>query len=185
MGFLNFHCFPIIKSMYSLYNLKKVGRARFSTGKLWIYGSGLVYSHYRTYQKNRTPPWMLAKWDALLGEEAASACPTGPCMQERREGLEAFQTSLKRRSRRTLADKSGNMFDFCGNTSSNRAGAWSDNELALIFLTTQQSISFSMSARKSPIAASGATNVKNVIRFFRQCTFTLYLIVCTGIISSQ
>ena len=64
-----------------------------------------------------------------------------------------------------LADKSGNMFDFRGNTSSNRAGAWSRHEFALIFPTTQQSSAFSMSPRTSPIAASGATNVKNVIRF--------------------
>ena len=76
-----------------------------------------------------------------------------------------------------LADKSGNMFDFRGNTSSNRAGAWSLHEFALIFPTTQQFSLFSMSPRTSPIAASGATNVKNVIRF--------YLIVHTVIISSQ
>ena len=74
-----------------------------------------------------------------------------------------------------LADKSDNIFYFCGNTSSNRAGAWSHQEFALIFPTTQQSSSFSMSWRTSPIAASDATNVKNVIRFFRQCKLTLYL----------
>ena len=66
---------------------------------------------------------------------------------------------------RALADKSGNMFDFCGNTGSNRAGAWSRHEFALIFPTTQQSNAFSMSPHTRPIAASGATNVKNVIRF--------------------
>ena len=37
-----------------------------------------------------------------------------------------------------LADKSGNMFDFCGNISSNRAGAWSRHAIAMIFRTTQQ-----------------------------------------------
>ena len=60
----------------------------------------------------------------------------------------------------TLADKSGNMFDFCGNTSSTRAGALSRHVFSLIFPTTQQSHSFSMSPGTSPIAASGATNVK-------------------------
>ena len=39
----------------------------------------------------------------------------------------------------TLADKSGNMFDFQGNTISNRAGAWSRHVFALISNTTQQS----------------------------------------------
>ena len=85
----------------------------------------------------------------------------------------------------SLAEKSGNMFDFRGNTSSNRAGAWSLHEFALIFPTTQQFNAFSMSPRTSPIAASGATNVKNVIRFVRQCKSILYLIVHTVIISSQ
>ena len=61
----------------------------------------------------------------------------------------------------TLADKSDNMLDFRGNTSSNRAGAWSRHEFALIFPTTQQSSAFSKSPRTSSIAASGATNVKN------------------------
>ena len=77
------------------------------------------------------------------------------------------------------------MFDFCGNTSSNRAGAWSLHEFALIFPTKQQSNEFSMSSRTSPIAASGAINVKNVIRFFRQCKSTLYLIVSTVIITEN
>ena len=86
---------------------------------------------------------------------------------------------------RTLADKSGSMFDFRGNTSSNRAGAWSLHEFALIFSTTQLSSAFSMSPRTSPFAASGATNVKNVIGFFRQCKSSLYLLVRTVIISSQ
>ena len=84
-----------------------------------------------------------------------------------------------------MADKSGNMFDFCGNTSSNRAGAWSLHEFALKFPTTQLSSAFSMSPHASPFAASGATNFKNVIRFFRQCKSTLYLLVRTVIILSQ
>ena len=64
-----------------------------------------------------------------------------------------------------LADKSDDILDICGTTSSNRAGAWSRHEFALIFPTTQQSSAFSMSPRTSPLAASGATNVKNVVRF--------------------
>ena len=79
----------------------------------------------------------------------------------------------------TLADKSSDIVDFCGNTSSNRAGAWSRHEFALIFPTTQQSSAFSMSPRTSPISASGATNIKNVISFVRQCKSTPYLIVQT------
>ena len=73
----------------------------------------------------------------------------------------------------SLMDKSGNMFDFQGNTSSNKAGAWSLHEFALILPITEQSNAFSMSPDTSPIADSGATNVKNVIRFFSQCKFTL------------
>ena len=65
MGFQHFHFPPIIKSMFSLYNINKGGEARFSTEKFWIFGSGLVYSHYRTYQWNRTPSRMLARWDTL------------------------------------------------------------------------------------------------------------------------
>jgi hypothetical protein len=62
---------------------------------------------------------------------------------------------------KALAEKSGNMFDFHGNTSSTRAGAWSWHVFSLIFPTTQQSHAFSMSPGTSPIAASGATNVEN------------------------
>ena len=79
----------------------------------------------------------------------------------------------------TLGDKSGNMFNFCGNTSSNRAGAWSHHVFSLIFPTTHQFHSFSMVPRTSPITASGATNVKNVIRFARQCKFTFHITVQT------
>ena len=37
---------PIIKSMIPLYNLKKGGEARFSTGKLYFFGGGLIYGIY-------------------------------------------------------------------------------------------------------------------------------------------
>ena len=77
-----------------------------------------------------------------------------------RSGFKSFGDGRQGYESRALADKSGNMFDFRGNTSSNRAGAWSHHEFALIFPTTQQSSAFSMSPRTSPIAASGATNVK-------------------------
>ena len=70
-------------------------------------------------------------------------------------------------------------FIFLGHTSSNRTGVWSRHVFALIFPPTQQSHAFSISLRTSPIAASGATNVKNDIRFVRQCKSTLYLIVLT------
>ena len=103
----------------------------------------------------------------------------------RRPGAHCHPLGASHCQELALADKPGNMFDFRDNTSSNRAGAWSHHEFALIFPTTQQSSAFSMSPHTSPIAASGATNVKNVIRFFRQCKSTLYLLVRTVIISSQ
>ena len=51
--------------------------------------------------------------------------------------------------------------------------------ISLKFPTTQQSHAFFTSPRTSPIAASGATNVKNVIRIVRQCKSTLHLTVRT------
>ena len=67
------------------------------------------------------------------------------------------------------------MFDFCGNTNSNRTGPWSRHALVKLFLTTQQSHDFSKPLCKSPINTSGAKNVNNVIRFVHQCKSTLYL----------
>ena len=51
---------------------------------------------------------------------------------------------------------------------------WCRHVFSLIFHTTQQSHAFSISPGTSPIAASGATNVKNVI-IVRQCESTLHL----------
>ena len=68
------------------------------------------------------------------------------------------------------------MFDFCGNTSSTRAGAWSRHVFSLIFHTTQQFHAFSISPGTSPIDASGATNIKNII-IVPQCESTLHLAV--------
>ena len=79
----------------------------------------------------------------------------------------------------TLADKSGDIVNFRGNTSSNRAGAWSHHASVQLFPITQQSHVFSKPPRTSPIATCGATNIKNVIRFVRQCKSTPYLIVRT------
>ena len=44
--FQKFNFSPIIKSMFSLYNLSKGGEARFSTGKLKNFDSGLMYGKY-------------------------------------------------------------------------------------------------------------------------------------------
>ena len=65
----------------------------------------------------------------------------------------------------TQADKSGDIVDFCGNTSSNRAGAWSHHAFVELFPITQQYHAFSKSPGTIPIANSGATGTKNVIRF--------------------
>ena len=67
------------------------------------------------------------------------------------------------------------MFDFCGNTSSNRTGAWSRHALVKLFPLTQQSHAFSKPPCTSPIKASGAKNVNNVIRFVRKYKSTLFL----------
>ena len=48
-----------------------------------------------------------------------------------------------------------------------------------LFPITQQSHAFSKPSRKSPIAASNATNIKNVIIFVCQCKSTTNLIVRT------
>ena len=69
------------------------------------------------------------------------------------------------------------MFNFCGITSSNRAGAWSRHIFSLIIPTTQQPHAFSLSSHTNPIAASGATNVKKVIQFVCQCKSTLHFTV--------
>ena len=75
----------------------------------------------------------------------------------------------------TLADKSCDPFDFCGNTGSNGTGAWSHHACVKLFPITQQCHAFSKRPCTSPINASGAKNVHNVIRFVRQCISTLYL----------
>ena len=67
------------------------------------------------------------------------------------------------------------MIDFCGNTSSNRTGAWSRHTFVKLFPRTQQSHAFSKPPCTSSINASSAKNVNNVIRFFRHCKSTLYL----------
>ena len=72
----------------------------------------------------------------------------------------------------TLAEKSCDMFDFRG---SNRTGAWSRHACVKLFPLTQQSHAFSKPPCTSPINASGAKNVNNVIRFVRQCKSTIYL----------
>ena len=46
----------------------------------------------------------------------------------------------------SLADKSGDIVDFCVNTSIDRVGAWSRHALVQLFPTTQQSHSLSHSA---------------------------------------
>ena len=46
LDFKIFSFSPIIKSMISLYNLKKGGEARFFTGKFNFFGSGLIYGIY-------------------------------------------------------------------------------------------------------------------------------------------
>ena len=46
LDFKMFSFSPIIKSMISLYNLKKGGEARFSTGKFYFFCSGLIYGIY-------------------------------------------------------------------------------------------------------------------------------------------
>ena len=74
-----------------------------------------------------------------------------------------------------MADKSSDMFDFCGNNSSNSTGAWSRHAFVELFPITQQSHAFSKPPHTSPINASGAKNVNNVIRFVCQCKSTLYL----------
>ena len=76
---------------------------------------------------------------------------------------------------RALAEKSCDMFDFHGNTSSNRTGAWSHHAFVKLFPLKQQSNEFSKPPCTSPINASGAKNVNNVIRFVHQCKSTLYL----------
>ena len=76
-----------------------------------------------------------------------------------------------------LADKSSDILDFCGNTSSNRAGAWSRPAFVQLFPITQQPQAFSKPPRTSPFAISGTTIIKNVIRFIRQCKSTPYLTV--------
>ena len=43
----------------------------------------------------------------------------------------------------SLADKSGDIVDFCGNTTSNRAGAWSHSAFVQLFPIPQQSHAFS------------------------------------------
>ena len=75
----------------------------------------------------------------------------------------------------SLADKSGGIVDFCGNTSSNRAGAWSHHAFVQLFPITQQSHAFFKPPYTSPIAASGATNIKNVKRFVRQWTVSHFV----------
>ena len=72
------------------------------------------------------------------------------------------------------------MFDFHGNTSSNRTGAWSRHAFVQLFTITQQSHAFSKPPCTSPINASKVTNVNNVIRFVRQCKSSLYLILQTA-----
>ena len=60
----------------------------------------------------------------------------------------------------SLVDKSDDIVDIRGNTSSNRACAWSRHAFLQLFPTTQQSHTFTKPLRTSPIAASGATKVK-------------------------
>ena len=59
-----------------------------------------------------------------------------------------------------LEDKLCDMFDFCGNTSSNSTGAWSRHAFVELFPITQQSYAFWNPPRTSPINASGAKNVE-------------------------
>ena len=74
---------------------------------------------------------------------------------------------------RSLAEKFCDMFDFRG--SGNMTGAWSRYAFVKLFPITQQSHEFYKPPCTIPINASGVKNVNNVIRFFRQCKFTLYL----------
>ena len=75
----------------------------------------------------------------------------------------------------TLADKFGDIVDFFGNTTSTSAGALSRQAFVQLFPTTQQSHAFPKSPSTSPVAATGATNDNNVIKFFCWCKSTLYL----------
>ena len=77
------------------------------------------------------------------------------------------------------ADKSDDIVDFHGNTSSNRAEAWSHHAFEKLLPITQQSHAFSKPPQTSAIAASDATNIKNILRFVPQCKSTPYLIVWT------
>ena len=79
----------------------------------------------------------------------------------------------------SLADKSSDMFDCCGNTSSNWTGAWSCHTLVQLFLIIQQYHAFSKPPCTSPINASVAKNVNNIIRSVRHCKSTIYLIIQT------
>ena len=107
-------------------------------------------------------------------------CPTKYCPKLILKDTFIALTSIEfRKMYQALADKSGDIVDFCGNTSSNRAGAWSHHAFVQLFPITQQYHALSKHPRTSPIVASGATNIKNVISFVRQCKSTPYLIVRT------
>ena len=85
--------------------------------------------------------------------------------------LGGISSSFKPLYYSTLADKSGGIVDFRGNTSSNRACMWSRHVFLQLFPTTEQSHTFTKPPRTSPVAASGVTKIKiNVIRFVCQCT---------------
>ena len=56
--------------MFSLYKLKKGGEAKVFSEIFCFFGYGLVFGHYRTYQKRGNPAHTLARWNALVHKDA-------------------------------------------------------------------------------------------------------------------